>query len=95
MEVLIGSSSRDLRLREKFMLTSGIENRLHIGLPIKALLDDEAGHDVLAQHFGGMIDTPMIQMGREMSLEQISKLIPEILTSEQLKAINDDLAKAS
>ena len=66
-----------------------------MGLPLKALLDDEAGHGVLAQHFGGMIDTPMIQMGRDMSLEEISKLVPDMLTSEQLKAINDDLAKAS
>jgi hypothetical protein len=30
-----------------------------------------------------------------MSLEQISKLIPEMLTPGQLKAINDELAKAS
>jgi beta-glucosidase len=95
MEILVGSSSRDIRLREKFLLTSGSGNRLHIGLPLKALLDDEAGHDVLAHHFGGMLETPMIQMGREMSLEQISKLVPDMLTSEQLKAINDDLAKAS
>ncbi|MGZ9164966.1 MAG: glycoside hydrolase family 3 C-terminal domain-containing protein [Anaerolineales bacterium] len=95
MEVLIGASSRDIRLCEKFMLTSGIGNRLHVGLPLKTLLDDEAGHDVLAHHFGGMLETPMIQMGREMSLKQISKLIPDILPPEQLKAINDDLAKAS
>jgi len=77
------------------MLTSASGNRLHIGLPLKALLDDETGHGVLARHFGGMLETPMIQMGREMSLEQISKLIPEMLTPGLLKAINDDLAKAS
>ena len=96
MEILIGSSSRDLRLREKFTLTAINDSRLHIGLPLKALLDDEFGHGVLARHFGGMLDTPIVQMGREMlSLEQISKLIPDMLTSEKLKAINDDLAKAS
>ena len=95
MEVLIGSSSRDIRLREKFTLTASNGSRLHVGLPLKALLDDEAGHGVLAQHFGGMLDTPMIQMGREMSLEQISELVPEMLTPSLLKAINDDLAKAS
>jgi len=37
----------------------------------------------------------MIQMGRERSLEQISELIPEMLTPALLKAINDDLVKAS
>lgn len=95
MEVLIGSSSRDIRLQEKFLLTSGNSSRLHVGLPLKALLDDEASHAVLAHHFGGMLETPMIQMGRERSLEQISELIPEMLTPALLKAINDDLVKAS
>ncbi|HJR80461.1 MAG TPA: glycoside hydrolase family 3 C-terminal domain-containing protein [Anaerolineales bacterium] len=95
MEVLIGSSSREIRLKETFTLTSGTGSRLHIGLPLRELLEDEAGHSVLAQHFGGMLDTPMIQMGREMSLEQISEMVPETLTPGQLKAINDDLAKAS
>ena len=95
MEILIGSSSRDIQLREKFMLTSGSGNRLHIGLPLRSLLEDEVGHSVLAQYFGSMLESPMIQMGREMSLEQISKLVPNMLTSEKLKAINDDLAKAS
>jgi beta-glucosidase len=96
MEVLIGSSSRDIRLREVFTLTTdGHRSRLHVGLPLKALLDDEVGHGVLAQHFGGILETPMIQMGREMSIEQISKLVPEMLTPGKLKAINDDLAKAS
>ena len=95
MEVLIGSSSRDIRLREKFTLTSGNGSRLHIGLPLKALLDDEAGHQVLAHYFGAMLETPTIQMGYEMSLQQISELIPDMLTPTLLKAINDDLANAS
>src|SRR5687767_1331031 len=95
MEILIGSSSRDIQLREKFMLTSGSGNRLHIGLPLRSLLEDEVGHSVLAQYFGSMLESPMIQMGRAMSLEQISKLVPNMLTAEKLKAINDDLAKAS
>ena len=94
MEVLIGSSSRDIRMREKFMLTSGNKGRLHVGLPLRDLLEDETGHAVLVQYFGSMIESPMIEMGREMSLEQISKFVPEMLTPEQLKAINDELAKA-
>jgi len=94
MEVLIGSSSRDIRLQEKFMLTSESGSRLHVGLPLRILLEDEVGHSVLAQHFGSMLESPMIAMGRDMSLEQISKLAPDMLTSEQLKAINDDLEKA-
>jgi beta-glucosidase len=95
MEVRIGSSSRDICLREAFRLASENGSRLHVGLPLRTLLDDEAGHRVLADHFGAMLDTPMVQMGREMSLEQISELAPDTLTPGMLKAINDDLAKAS
>jgi len=94
MEVLIGSSSRDIRLRGTFMLTSGNRGRLHVGLPLRDLLEDETGHAVLAHYFGSMIESPMIEMGKEMSLEQISKFVPDMLTSETLEAINEDLAKA-
>jgi len=94
MEVLIGSSSRDIRLRGTFMLTSGNRGRLHVGLPLRDLLEDETGHAVLAHYFGSMIESPMIEMGKEMSLEQISKFVPDMLTSETLEAINADLAKA-
>ena len=94
MEVLIGSSSRDIHLREKFTLLSGQGNRLHVGLPLRVLLESEAGHGVLARYFGDMLESPMVQMGKEMSLSQISEFIPDLLSPEKLKAISDDLAKA-
>ncbi|MCI0555922.1 MAG: glycoside hydrolase family 3 C-terminal domain-containing protein, partial [Anaerolineae bacterium] len=94
MEVLIGSSSRDIRLREKFTLLLGQGNQLHIGLPLRILLENEVGHAVLARHFGDMLESPMVQMGRELSLSQISEFAPEVLTPEKLQAISDDLAKA-
>ncbi|HZJ24531.1 MAG TPA: glycoside hydrolase family 3 C-terminal domain-containing protein [Anaerolineales bacterium] len=93
MEVLIGSSSRDIRLREKFTLLSGQGNQLHVGLPLRALLESEAGRGVLTRYFGDMIESPMVQMGREMSLSQISEFIPDLLPPEKLKAISEDLAK--
>jgi hypothetical protein len=40
-----------------------------------------------------MIESPMVQMGREMSLSQISEFIPDLLPPEKLKAISEDLAK--
>jgi beta-glucosidase len=94
MEVLIGASSRDIRLREKFTLLGGQGNRLHIGLPIRLLLENEVGHTVLTRYFGDMIESPLVQMGKEMSLKQISEIVPEMLTPEKLQAISDDLAKA-
>ncbi|MDQ3006772.1 MAG: glycoside hydrolase family 3 C-terminal domain-containing protein [Chloroflexota bacterium] len=94
MEVLIGSSSRDIRLREKFTLLSGQGNQLHVGLPLRTLLESEAGRAVLTRYFGDMIESPMVQMGKEMSLSQISEFIPDLLSPEKLKAISDDLAQA-
>ena len=93
MEVLIGSSSRDIRLREKFTLLSGQGNQLHVGLPLRTLLESEAGRGVLTRYFGDMIESPMVQMGKEMSLSQISEFIPDLLPPEKLKAISEDLAK--
>ena len=94
MEVLIGSSSRDIHLREKFTLLSGQGNHLHVGLPLHILLESEVGHTVLARYFGDMLESPMVQMGKEMSLSQISEFLPDLLSPEKLKAISDDLAKA-
>ncbi|MEO5887146.1 MAG: glycoside hydrolase family 3 C-terminal domain-containing protein, partial [Anaerolineales bacterium] len=94
MEVLIGSSSSDIHLREKFTLLSGKGNHLHVGLPLRVLLGSEAGHGVLARYFGDMLESPMVQMGKEMSLSQISEFIPDLLSPEKLKAISEDLAKA-
>ena len=94
MEVLIGSSSRDIRLREKFTLLSSQGNQLHVGLPLQVLLESEAGHGVLTRYFGDMLESRMVQMGREKSLSQLTEFVPDLLSPEKLKAINDDLAKA-
>ncbi len=94
MEILIGASSRDIRLRERFTLLAGQGNQLHIDLPLGILLENEAGYTVLARYFGNMPGSPMVQMGREMSLKQIAEHVPDMLTPEILQAISDDLAKA-
>jgi hypothetical protein len=41
-----------------------------------------------------MPGSPMVQMGREMSLKEIAEQVPDMLTPEILQAISDDLAKA-
>ncbi len=93
-EILIGASSRDIRLSEKVMLASKQTGRLHTGLALRALLNDEAGHAVITRHFGDLLDSPMIEMGMEMSLDQISNIAPDMLTPELLATINKELAQA-
>ena len=94
MELLIGASSQDIRLRETFTLLTGRESLLHVGMPLRILLENEAGRAVLARYFGDMLESPMVQMAREMSLKQISEISPNTLPPETLQAIGDDLAKA-
>jgi beta-glucosidase len=98
-QVLVGSSSRDIRLMGRFNFkdkTAPVlkkEARLHVGLPLKALLDDAGGKAVLEQHAGAYLGDPQVEMVWGMSLEEIAALAPGLLTPEMLKAINDDLAK--
>lgn len=94
MEILIGASSQDIELREKFTLLSSQGHELHIGLPLGILLESKAGYDVLVRYFGDMLGSPLVQMGREKTLSQLSDSFPDIVTLEKLKVIGDDLAKA-
>ncbi len=99
-DVLVGASSRDIRLTARFnfkgMTAQGPKKdaRLHIGLPLRALLADPGGRAVLEKHVGAHINNPQIEMALDMSLEQIAPFAADLLTPELLKAINDDLARA-
>jgi beta-glucosidase len=96
-EVLVGSSSQDIRLAGRFAFTGetmpepGQGSGLHIGLAIQALLDNEAGKAVLEKHIPEILAAPELSMAVGMSLEQIAGFVPDILTAEKLQAIDDDL----
>ena len=95
-EVLVGSSSRDIRLTGRLALTSeappGSMAHLHTGLALQKLLEDEGGKAVLEKHIPEVLEAPQISMAMGMSLQQIASYAPQILTPEKLKAIDDDLA---
>jgi len=97
-EVLVGSSSRDIQLKASFDYRPAAQPRqaarLHIGLPLGALLDDAGGKAVLEKYLGAYLGNPQIDMVRDMPLEEMAKLAADILTPELLQAIDDDLAKA-
>ena len=48
---------------------------------------------MLAKYFGAYLGNPQIEMAWNMTLEEIAALVPNILTPEVLRSINDDLAK--
>lgn len=91
-EILVGTSSRDICLKEKVVFVSRAGSHLHTGLPLRVLLADEKGHAVIARYFGDWLDSPMLEMGMEMTLDQISGAVPDMLTPEVLAGINRELA---
>jgi beta-glucosidase len=97
-EVLVGSSSRDIRLTGLFTLegkpepTLSKEARLHVGLSLRALLDDAAGRAVLERHLGGYLDDPRMEEILDVPLEAMSAAIPHMLPPQKLREINEDLS---
>lgn len=98
-EVLVGSSSRDIRLQSRFsypaQTASASTARLHIGLPLKQLLDDPAARAVLQRYFKGYIEDPLIATVWTMTLKDLASLAPDILTPAVLQAIDTDLSQLS
>jgi hypothetical protein len=98
-EVLIGSSSRDIRLHERFELSQNSDvvlhaGRLHAGLPLKTLLDDRAGQAILEKHLGDLLRQPQTALMSGFSLEQIAGSVPHVVSPQLLQRINEDLARA-
>lgn len=98
-DVLVGASSRDIRLTARSNFEGGVAPglvktaRLHVGLPLRALLRDAGGKAVLGKYVGAYLGDPQIEMAWNMTLEEMAAFAPSILTPEVLRAINDDLAK--
>jgi beta-glucosidase len=95
-EILIGASSQDLRLRATATLlsTAAAGSRLNIGLPLRVILADEVGKKILTKHFGEWVHSHDLEMALDLTIEQIARLVPQVLTSEKLEALAYDLAKA-
>jgi beta-glucosidase len=98
-EVLIGSSARDIRLSGRIELTHGSNvallhaGRLHVGLPLKTILDDLTGRAILEQHLGELLRQPQTVMMTGFSLEQIARTVPQYVSPQILLQINEDLAR--
>jgi beta-glucosidase len=97
-EVLVGSSSRDIRLTGLFILegepepTLSKDARLHVGLSLATLLNDTAGRAVLERHLGGYLDDQRVEEILDVPLEDITASIPHMLPPQKLREINEDLS---
>jgi beta-glucosidase len=88
-EVLIGRSSRDIRLRATFNWQGESEAKhLHTGLTLATLLADPHGQRVLEEQLGELMNHPQAHMGMDLSLDQIAGFVPDLLPAEKIAAIN-------
>ena len=93
-EILVGASSRDIRLKESFTLVPAPRaSRLHTGLTVQKLLDDPDGRAVLSKHIGGFLLMADMSMAKDMTLEQIATNHPTFVSPSLLAQIGEDLAK--
>ncbi len=97
-EILIGSSSRDIRARGSFSLKAPPEaargrgdTPLSTDSTLREILDDQAGKGVLEKHLGDILQVPQIDMAMGFSLNQLAQFVPDVLTPEKLQEIDDDL----
>jgi beta-glucosidase len=93
-EILVGSSSRDIRLREVFtLIPEPRASRLHTGLTVQKLLDDPDGRAILSKYIGGFLLMADMSMAKNMTLEQIATNHPTFVSASMLAQIGEDLAK--
>jgi beta-glucosidase len=92
-EILVGSSSRDIRLKETFTLLNGARAaRLHTGLTVEALLDDPDGRAIVSRYVGGFLLMNDMSMAKDMTLEQVAVNHPTFISASLLAKIGEELA---
>jgi beta-glucosidase len=93
-EVLVGASSRDIRVSGMVVLEpEPRSSRLHTGLTIKTLLNDPAGRVVVTKFIGGFLLMADMSMAADMTLEQVSANHPNFVPREMLAQIETELQR--
>ena len=93
-EILVGASSRDIRLTGSVMLEPEPRaSRFHVGLALGVLLENPDSHAVLSRHAAGFLLMPDMNGAMEMTLEQIAANHPTHISQELLAKMDTDLAK--
>lgn len=84
-ELLVGASAADIRLRATIDVAAAPDAaRLHIDVPLAAILDDPAGHAVLEAVVPDLLSHPMLDMARGMTLKQIASIAADQFPAELL-----------
>ena len=93
-EILVGASSRDIRLSGTVMLEPEPRaSRFHAGLTVKTLLDHPESHAIVSKYAGGFLLMPDMSMAMDMTLEQVAANHPTHVSQELLAKIEEELAQ--
>jgi len=87
-ELLVGTSSRDIRCQTTFQWEGSDHQALNINMTLGTLLASEKGTAVLREQVGAVLDNPQINMAMSMTLREISTFASDILTEEKLAEID-------
>lgn len=93
-EILVGASSRDIRLSGTVRLlpsASQTSGGLGVHSRLGEVLADEQAAAVLRRFFGGQVDSPQVQSLLELTLEEISLRFPQLAPPALLAAVAEEL----
>ena len=93
-EIIVGASSRDLRVRARAALVPSHPARLHLDMTLREIMKDEAGKVILQRHLSEWLAFPEHQKNLDLTVNQIAALGSNLLTPERIKSLADDLARA-
>jgi beta-glucosidase len=92
-EILVGASSRDIRLNGFVTLApEGRASRFHTGLTVGTLLDHPQSRAFVTKYAGGFLLMEDMSMAMDMTLEQVAYNHPNHISQETLAKIAKDLA---
>lgn len=94
-EIMVGASSRDIRLRgDVTLLPNRGKERLNTSMTLRVILADGGGRAVFQKHFSEWMTTPDLQHALDLPVDTIATLVPHVLTPVKLAVLAEELDKA-
>ena len=94
-EIMIGASSRDLRLRANTTLLASEDSaRFHLDMTLREIMKDESGRIIIQRHLGEWLTFPESHKKLDLKVDELLAHGFGMLTPGTIKALTDDLTRA-
>ena len=93
-EIIMGASSRDLRLRGKAELVSSHPPRFRLDMTLREIMEDEAGKIIIQRHLGDWLTFPESHQKLDLKVNQLMAHGLGMLTPALITALIHDLIQA-